>query len=282
MRRITSFPNWFSGVMLLALPLLGLGLGCKSGNSIARSTANFPTGTGFIRQDFVIDGQSRPLWMFIPKDYDAAHRYPAIVFLHGLFEAGAGGEQCLSAGLGPVIAKDPEHWPFITIFPQSGGTWKGAHREMLVLAALDYAQSRWSIDANRVILAGLSYGGLGTWEIGAKHPDRFAALVPVSGHRAPELVERLLLLPVWAFSFSGDPWVRCESSEVMCAEIEEHGGNARLTEFAGVGHDCWDRAVGESNLVNWMLQQRRGAIARPPAGPSPVARGADTAVAHVE
>jgi predicted peptidase len=282
MRRITLVPNWFTGVMLLAILLPGPMLGCRSGNSIARSTASFPAGTGFVRQDFVIDGESRPLWIFIPKNYDARNRYPAIVFLHGLFEAGAGGEQCLSAGLGPVIAKDPQHWPFITIFPQSHGTWKGPQREMLVIASLDYAESRWSIDSNRVILAGLSYGGLGTWEIGAKHPDRFAALVPVSGHRATELVERLILLPVWAFSFSGDPWVRSESSEVMCAEIKEHGGNARLTEFAGVGHDCWDRAVGESDLVNWMLEQRR-----PTVIPSPVARAGDsgrasTALAHVE
>src|SRR4029077_6304042 len=118
-------------------------------------------------------------------------------------------------------------------------------------------QQNFSIDPDRVILAGLSYGALGTWQIGANHPDRFAALVPVSGHRATELVERLVLLPVWAFDMRGDPVVSSQNSEEMCREIDQHPGVARLTEFLGVGHDCWALAVHQSNLVDWMLEQRR-------------------------
>jgi predicted peptidase len=105
----------------------------------------------------------------------------------------------------------------------------------------------------------LSYGGLGTWEIGARHPNRFAALVPVSGHRATDLVQRLMVLPVWAFDFKGDPFVPSAGSEEMCEQIRAQGGVARLTEFAGIGHDCWPQAVGNSELVDWMLKQRRRA-----------------------
>ena len=247
--------------------------GCR-GDAIAGSTRRFPAGTGFVRQEFNIDGTSHTLWMFIPKAYDPQRPAPAIIFLHGLFEAGGNGENCLSAGLGPVIAKSPETWPFITIFPQSDGTWRGEQRERIAIGALDCAESRYAIDHDRVILAGLSYGALGTWEIGARHPDRFAALVPVSGHRATDLAERLIDLPIWAFSMRGDPFVGSESSETMCAQISEHGGNARLTEFSGIGHDCWDRAIADSNLVEWMLEQHR----------SPVASGAAAhpAIAKVE
>src|SRR6185503_2437513 len=114
-----------------------------------------------------------------------------------------------------------------TIFPQSTGTWCGDDRDRLAIAALDFAQREYSIDPDRVILAGLSYGALGTWQIGAKHTDRFAALVPVSGHRATELVERLVLLPVWAFDTRGDPIVSSKSSEEMCQELQKRGGIAR-------------------------------------------------------
>ena len=55
-------------------------------------------------------------------------------------------------------------------------------------------------------LAGLSFGALGVWEIGAQHPDRFSALVPVASPGAKEVIDRLVLLPVWAFNFRGD-WV---------------------------------------------------------------------------
>jgi predicted peptidase len=239
--------------------LVMLGGGCASGAFIANSTEEFPRNTGFSERQLVVDGQPRTVWIFVPRNYRPDYQFPAILFLHGLFEAGNGGNTALQAGLGPIIAEDPDNWPFITIFPQSPGNWKGDDRERLALAALDYAQSQWTIDPDRVVLAGLSYGALGVWEIGAKHPDRFAALVPVSGHRATEMVERLVYLPIWAFSAKDDAFVPATGSEEMCRAINQKGGWARLTEFTGGEHDCWDLAVHESNLVNWMLHQHRRA-----------------------
>ena len=237
------------------------GLGCR-GASVVHSTGRFPIGTGFVQRQFEFDGTPQTLWVFLPKNYSADRKFPAVVFLHGLFEAGQG-DACLSGGLGPVIAEHPESWPFVTIFPQSNGTWRGADRDRYVIAALDAAQATYSIDPDRVILAGLSYGALGTWQIGANHPDRFAALVPVSGHSATALVQRLVLLPVWAFDMKGDPIVNSQSSEEMCSQLRQRGGVARLTEFVGVGHDCWELVVHQSNLVDWMLQQHRRNIALP-------------------
>jgi predicted peptidase len=266
---------WLACGLLFISLLAG---GCGSGAGVVRSTRNFPQGTGFTKHRIVVDGQQRTVWVFVPKDYSPQRRYPAVLFLHGLFEAGNGsGANAVSAGLGPVIANDPQNWPFITIFPQSTGTWRGEARERVAIGALDFAQSRWSIDHDRVILAGLSYGGLGTWEIGAHNPGRFAALVPASGFSATDLVERIVTMPVWAFSYRNDPWVRSQNSADMCRQITQQGGVARLTSFDGMGHDCWDRAVGESQVVAWMLAQRRGGGAEPMAIST-----AERAVASVE
>src|SRR5688572_1524890 len=131
--------------------------GCR-GDAIARSTAHFPPGTGFIRHQVLLDDQSQQLWVFIPKNYRSDQRYPAILFLHGLFEAGQNDHRALSAGLGPVIANDPGDWPFITIFPQSSGTWRGEARDRLAMAALNSVEANWSVDPDRVTLAGLSFG----------------------------------------------------------------------------------------------------------------------------
>jgi dienelactone hydrolase len=260
LRRNGAHVGWAIG--LVALLLAG---GCQSGTAVVNSTDRFPDGTGFVPGQVTVDGEQRPVWVFVPRNYHPGTKYPAILFLHGLWEKGNGGTNVLSAGLGPVIASDPEHWPFITIFPQSPGDWKGPEREKLAMAALDHAQKRWSIDPDRVILAGLSYGGLGVWEIGARNSHRFAALVPMSGHSAPELVGHLLMLPVWAFVSRGDPWVKAENSLVMCQAIDARGGRARLTEFDAADHDCWGLAVTESDLVTWMLRQRRQ--------PAQIARG---------
>ncbi|MDW8263241.1 MAG: alpha/beta hydrolase-fold protein [Phycisphaerales bacterium] len=242
--------------MLLPLAWLLCG-GCRSGSEVARSTAAFPVGRGFVRHQLTLDGRPHTLWIFVPRDYCPGRKYPAILFLHGLFEAGRGTDAALSAGLGPVIADRKDSWPFITIFPQSPGTWKGEARQRLAMAALHQAEQMYSIDPDRVILAGLSYGALGTWQLAARHPDRFAALVPVSGHRATELVERVAMLPVWAFAVTGDLFVDADNSREMCDEIAALGGRPRFTRFRGIGHDCWDRAIAQSDLVGWMLAQRR-------------------------
>ena len=235
--------------------LLLLQVGCRS-NSVATSTASFPAGTGFLKHDVQIDGTSRPVWVFVPKDYRAAKRYPTILFLHGLFEAGNDGHGALSAGLGPVIAKNPQDWPFITIFPQSSGTWRGADRERFVMATLDSVQAKYAIDHDRVTLAGLSFGALGVWEIGARHPERFSALVPVASPRATDAAQRIALVPIWAFNFRGDLVISSSSADDMFAQLTARGGKPKQTKFDGIGHDCWDKAVAESELVSWMLEQR--------------------------
>jgi predicted peptidase len=237
---------------LLSLPLAG----CKSGE-VVRSTQRFPRNTGFQEHRFTVNGVSRTLWVFVPAKYTPSQRMPAVLFLHGLFEAGRNGDKVLGAGLAPVIADTPENWPFITIFPQSPGDWRGEEPERIALAALDFAERRWSIDRERVILAGLSYGGLGVWEIGSRHPDRFAALVPVSGHANTNLVDWLVWKPVWAFSSRDDLWVKSHNSQEMVRMIDSRGGRARWTEFKGNTHDCWASAVFGSKLVDWMLQQKR-------------------------
>src|SRR6187401_718087 len=94
-------------VALLAALALSFSAGCR-GKAVAKSTAHFRAGTGFVHNTVDLDGQSHPMWVFLPKDYDPARRYPTILFLHGLFEAGCDGSGALSGGLGPVIAQDPD------------------------------------------------------------------------------------------------------------------------------------------------------------------------------
>lgn len=260
-----EFPLRAIGCDVRLICMLGLVLaacGCQSGAHVVQSTEDFPVNRGFLQTQITVNGEDRTVWVFIPRDYNPRVPAPAILFLHGLFEAGNGGHKVLKAGLGPVVADYADVWPFITIFPQSPGKWEGEEAARLAIGALDFAQQQWNIDRDRVILAGFSYGGLGTWEIGARYSDRFAALVPVSGHSALDSVDRLTNIPIWAFAFTGDPWVRSSNSMQMCMALQSRGAPVRLTEFEGAGHDCWPLAVTESELVRWMLKQRRSAMAQ--------------------
>ena len=48
-----------------------------------------------------------------------------------------------------------------------------------MLRAMDDVQRAYNVDKDRVYLTGLSMGGGGTWHLGLRYPDRFAAIVPV-------------------------------------------------------------------------------------------------------
>src|SRR3954462_9162196 len=140
----------FVVALLIAVALFHI-MGCVSGASVQRTTKEFPQGTGFQTRTITVDQKERKFALFIPRDYSPTKKYPTIVFLHGLFESGRDARRCLSAGLGPVIAKDPENWPFISVFPQTIGSWRGAANERLVMACLDDVEKNYSVDRDRVI-----------------------------------------------------------------------------------------------------------------------------------
>jgi predicted peptidase len=247
---------------LLAALCCTLG-GCAGGSHVAKSTREYPQETGFVQRQVKVDGQVQTVWVFVPTGYNLNTMYPTILFLHGLFEQGNGNgdTNVLSAGLGPVIARNPQNWPFITIFPQSTGNWKGEDREKLALAALDDVQRHYMVDPDRVILAGLSYGGLGVWDIGAANKHRFAALVPVSGFSDLDVAKTLRGINVWAIAAEGDIFVNPQNSKSMCDAIQAAGGRAQFTELPGGSHDCWAQAVEQTDVINWMLTQRRNPVA---------------------
>jgi hypothetical protein len=36
------------------------------------------------------------------------------------------------------------------------------------------------------------------------------------------------------------------------------GNQVKITVYPGVGHECWNQAWATSDLIPWMLEQRRG------------------------
>jgi hypothetical protein len=43
----------------------------------------------------------------------------------------------------------------------------------------------------------------------------------------------------------------------MIAALKKAGGSPRYTEFAGVGHEIWDRVFKEPALVEWLFAQQK-------------------------
>jgi predicted peptidase len=126
-------------------------------------------------------------------------------------------------------------------------------------------------------------GGYGAWAIAASNPKRFAALAvvcggvrtpPRAGARSSPLdvaagddpyraaAEKIGKLPIWVFHGGADPVVPVTESRKMVEAFKSLGVSARYTEYAGVGHNSWDKAYAETELFPWMLSQRLRRVRR--------------------
>ena len=100
-------------------------------------------------------------------------------------------------------------------------------------------------------------GGYGTWDLATRHPDRFAAILPVCGGGDERLAARIGPLPIWCFHGDADKAVSVERSRCMIAAVRAAGGRPIYSELRGVGHDSWTPAYRDPFVLDWLFAQRR-------------------------
>ena len=104
-------------------------------------------------------------------------------------------------------------------------------------------------------------GGMGAWDIGAAHPERFAAVVPICGRGEPEPPRRLKGCPSGPSAATPTATRPCSTSASHGRDAPQARANAaKLTEYRGVGHNSWDRAYNDPELIEWMLAQVKMAL----------------------
>jgi predicted peptidase len=248
------FTSLVSGVAVVALT------GC-SARSIDWANAGARPGEGFQVKQLQHEGRARNYTVFVPHDYNPRARYPVIVFLHGVLEAGSDGRKCVTVGLGPAVSTREATFPFIVVFPQSTSDWRSDSNVALAMATLDAVLKDYpAADRDRVCLTGLSNGGDGTWSIGARYASRFAGLVPMCSGPNLDDAARLTHTPIWAIHNQVDPFRSSGKVKAMCERIRQLGGDAKYTEYPTFGHDCWTRALSDEQVFDWMKAQRRGSL----------------------
>jgi predicted peptidase len=216
--------------------------------------------TGFVDKVYKnADGHESKYVVFVPHSYDGTKPVPVILFLHGSGETKGdkSGKMPVEVGLGPAIKKREKTFPFLVVIPQSEKrTWKADTEDgKRAIAMLDETMKDYKVDPKRQYLTGLSMGGFGTWHAAFTHADRWAAFVPVCGGGDPRGAEKLKDLPCWCFHGDKDTAVKVELSRTMIEALKKAGGDPKYTEYAGVGHNSWDKAYGTDELYEWMLKQ---------------------------
>lgn len=113
------------------------------------------------------------------------------------------------------------------------------------------------IDKSRIYVLGFSMGGAGTWDIITRHPDLFAAAVPMSGQNDTATAAKITHIPVWAFHGKKDDIAPARLNEEMRDAINKSGGNCRLTIFDNLEHSCEKQAIKYSGLIDWLYTQKK-------------------------
>jgi predicted peptidase len=210
--------------------------------------------------------ETMPYRLFIPDGYDPQKKYPLIVWLHG---AGGAGHDNLRQISGDQIPgthtwTKPDNqmkYPAFVLAPQSPGRWTDLGHEklsaplLLVVGVLDSLKSQFSIDPQRIYVAGQSDGGYGVWELITKRSELFAAAIPVCGGGEPARAARVVKMALWVFHGDADDTIPVTASRQMVAAVKKAGGHPRYTEYKGMGHDVWTRAFAEPELMDWLFAQ---------------------------
>ena len=219
-------------------------------------------------------GESLKYRIYIPDNISKLNKCPLLLFLHGAGERGDDNKSQLKHCITNIVAYSKEHKePVILIAPQcpqnmkwSDIDWgKTAHTMpesasvpmKLALKLCGKISCDYPVDQKRIYIAGLSMGGFGTWDAIQRNPDYFAAAIPVCGGGDTNLARRLVKIPIWVFHGGSDPVVKPENSRVMVEAIKKSGGNPKYTEYEGVGHDCWTRTFKDSEVLDWLLSQKK-------------------------
>ena len=209
---------------------------------------------------------------FQPK-VEEGKTYPLLVFLHGYGERGRDNKKQLKHAADDILRYlENRDEPAFVLFPQCPPDMRWVryvrpitnppHRIdryptlplQMVEKLIENRIAELPVDPRRVYVAGLSMGGFATWELLSRRPDLFAAGIPICGGGDPSMAARFKDIPVWAFHGDADSVVVPGYSTMMIDALKKAGaGEAKYTEYPGVGHDSWTETCRNPEVFDWLF-----------------------------
>jgi len=234
----------------------------------------------FEKHYFVSNGDTLPYRLLLPENYDAAKKYPLIIFLHGSGERGNNNEAQLVHGAKLFLRDDVrKEYPAIVVFPQCAiqSSWsnmtaaldKDGKRKFnfqeageptkamaLLMGLLKELPVSYFIKKKQMYAAGLSMGGMGTYELVRRNPKIFAAAIPICGGANTATARLMKKTNWWIFHGAKDNTVPPVLSQEMYDALLKEKAKVKLTIYPEANHNSWDSAFAEKDLLPWLFSQR--------------------------
>jgi poly(3-hydroxybutyrate) depolymerase len=197
-------------------------------------------------------GELIPYQIYVPSAWTPDRKWPFVVALHGANLD----ETNMLGRAGAQLQKLAEQHGFIVLSPLGyrlnsgygsirdfGSELAGEDPQRLqrseqdVLQAMAQVEREYNVDANRRYLTGNSMGGGGTWWLGGRYPERWAAIAPAAyGGVLPEDVPGLSRVPIMAVVGERDELGMLDRVRASVATLKSGGVTVDLIEVPGGSH----------------------------------------------
>jgi predicted peptidase len=170
----------------------------------------------------------------LPRGYNAREPRPLILALHpgGQRFPGYGGsfaQQVVGPGLAGLRA--------IVVAPDCPTrSWTDDVSERAVLALIKSVMSEFNVDPARVLVAGFSMGGRGTWFLSSRHPDLFTAAIVMAGSVGDEPLAKLAPVPTYVIHSRDDEVVPFEPAERAVDGLKKLNRTIEFEPLEGATH----------------------------------------------
>jgi predicted peptidase len=215
-------------------------------------------------------GAKMPYRLYVPQDYDATKKYPLIFWFHGGEGRGFDNERQITGAneLGTHLWTTRENqaqFPAFVLAPQcpSESNWGDPDLNdvnpqlQMALDILAIVQKKYLIDPDRIYLVGQSMGGLGAWALLQTFPQKWAAALILCSFDNFSNAPGIARVPLWIFQGDADLTVPLNLVQAMVKQLKKAGGQPRYFEYHKVGHEVWEKAFAEPDVVSWLSEQKR-------------------------
>lgn len=231
----------------------------------------------FKNEIFVSKGDTLPVRILYPENFDPAKKYPLMLFLHGRGESGYDNEKQLTHGSKMFLDPDfRKNYPAVVIFPQCGNDSYWANVKIskddngkrdfkfrtcgrptkameLLTKYLKKLEDLPYLDKQRFYVGGLSMGGMGTYELLRREKNTFASAFAICGGDNPKNVKKYDDVPLWLFHGKKDDVVDPQFTKDIAKELEKRKAEFKLTLYPNANHNSWDSAFAEKELLPWLF-----------------------------
>jgi predicted esterase len=217
----------------------------------AKGKDPFKGKTGDFERHYMLAGANEimPYRVYVPKTYSASKPNALVIALHGL----GGNEDGFFDNYDRLPPQLAEKHGFLLASPLGfrrdgfygssvmGSTdvasrRKGEYSEKDVLEVLRLMKAAYNVDESRIYLMGHSMGAIGTWALGSKYPQIWAALISFAGTGRAELAANMKSIPQFVVHGDADNTVNVSGSRNMVAELKKVNANVTYVEVPGGSH----------------------------------------------